>query len=108
MKFCKNCGNQLVDEAVVCPQCGCQVEQLSGKNTTDEPSTLKTVAKVFMILGCVLTAFCFLIPLCWTVPMTVHYCRAIKNKQPVGIGFKVCSLLFVSLIGGVLMLCEND
>lgn len=23
MKFCSKCGNQLVDEAVVCPNCGC-------------------------------------------------------------------------------------
>lgn len=25
MKYCAQCGAQLVDEAVVCPQCGCAV-----------------------------------------------------------------------------------
>ncbi|MFR1189045.1 MAG: NINE protein [Oscillospiraceae bacterium] len=25
MKYCSQCGAQLVDEAVVCPQCGCAV-----------------------------------------------------------------------------------
>ena len=25
MKYCSQCGAQLVDEAVVCPQCGCPV-----------------------------------------------------------------------------------
>ena len=23
MKYCSHCGNQLADEAVICPQCGC-------------------------------------------------------------------------------------
>lgn len=26
MKFCKHCGAELLDEAVVCPKCGCSVE----------------------------------------------------------------------------------
>ena len=26
MKYCSQCGAQLVDEAVVCPQCGCPVQ----------------------------------------------------------------------------------
>ena len=26
MKYCAQCGAQLVDEAVVCPQCGCPVQ----------------------------------------------------------------------------------
>lgn len=26
MKFCPKCGNQLVDEAVICPACGCSQE----------------------------------------------------------------------------------
>lgn len=108
MKYCRNCGNQLVDEAVICPKCGCQVEQLTVDNSTTQSAMLKIVAKVFMILGCVLSAFCLLIPLCWTVPMTVHYCHVVENKQPVGVGFKVCSLLFVSTVAGILMLCDND
>ena len=60
-----------------------------------------------MIIGCVLNGF-YLIPLCWCIPMTVSYCRKIKNGESVSTGFKVCSLLFVSLIAGVLMLCDNS
>lgn len=26
MKFCSKCGKELVDEAVICPHCGCAVE----------------------------------------------------------------------------------
>ena len=68
---------------------------------------MKTAAKVFMILRCVISGFA-LIPLCWTVPMTVHYCRAVREHRRVGVGFKVCSLLFVSLIAGILMLCDPE
>jgi len=40
--------------------------------------------------------------------MTVVYFRKVKNHEPIGTGFKVCSLLFVSLVGGILMLVDND
>lgn len=77
---------------------------------------MKTAAKVFMILSCVssglsmfllffagpitgLNFFLYtliaLIPLCWTIPMTVHYFHCTNNHLPIGTGFKVCTLLFV-------------
>ena len=31
-----------------------------------------------------------------------------KYNQPVGTGLKVCALLFVNLIGGILLLCRSD
>lgn len=55
-----------------------------------------------------IAACCYLIPLAWSIPMTRYYFTATKNKQPVGIGFKVCSLLFVNLIAGILMLCDTS
>ena len=27
-KFCKECGQKIAKKAVVCPHCGCQVEQM--------------------------------------------------------------------------------
>ncbi len=69
---------------------------------------LKKAAKVFMIIGCVLSGFCFLIFLLWTIPMTTNYCKKIKNGESVSTEFKVCSLLFVSKIAGILMLIDND
>ena len=29
-KFCKECGAKIARKAVICPQCGCQVEELKG------------------------------------------------------------------------------
>ena len=104
MKYCTRCGTQLVDEAVVCTGCGCAVETIPAKKGN---SKLANIAKIFMIIGCVLTGFS-LIPLCWTIPMTLYYCNAIKNNEKVGIGFKICSFLFVSNIAGIFMFCDND
>lgn len=53
-------------------------------------------------------AFFYLIPLYWCIPMTIIYFKKVKNNEPISVGFKICSLLFVSLIGGVLMLCDNE
>lgn len=75
---------------------------------THTPTSMQTAAKILMIIGCVLSGFAYLIPLCWTIPMTVHYCRAVKEGRYVGVGFKVCSLLFVSTIAGILMLVDGN
>ena len=32
-KFCKHCGNRIAAAAVVCPQCGCQVEEIKSAET---------------------------------------------------------------------------
>ena len=34
-KFCKHCGKQISAAAVICPHCGCQVEEL---NHTEQPN----------------------------------------------------------------------
>lgn len=83
----------------------------------------QTAAKVFMIISCVLYALLgiimmtvafwvgiiYWIPLCWVVPMTVVYNNSINGmRPPVGLAFKICALLFASLITGILMLCDNN
>ena len=105
MKYCTKCGNELVDEAVVCTKCGCAT---NSNSIYDEKSKLYTVAKVFMIIGTVFSAFFYLIPLAWCIPMTISYTNKIKNGEKVSTGFKVCCLLFVSFIGGIIMLCDNN
>lgn len=116
MKYCTKCGTQLPDDARFCSVCG--AAQADGPSPIPAPvsapapipaqkeSTLGTVAFVFMIISCVMTGF-FLIPLCWTIPMTVWYSSA-RKVRPVGMGFKVCTLLFVSLIAGILMLVDDE
>lgn len=105
MKYCSHCGAQVNDEAEICVNCGCRISQKKSESS----STLATLAKVFMILGTIVMGFStFLIGLAWCIPMTIAVCRRLDNNEPVGIALKVCSLLFVSLVGGILLLCISD
>ena len=45
MKFCQNCGKELLDEAVICPGCGCQV-----KSSDDSVNAGFVVLSVFIPL----------------------------------------------------------
>ena len=129
--FCKNCGNQVDDKAVICTSCGCltdlgeklNLNQLANQQQTQQttqqssPSnsqstastnnTLGTIAKVFMIISTVFMGF-YIIPLAWTLPMTISLSNKLKNREPISVGFKVCILLFVNTIAGILLLCMKD
>lgn len=121
MKYCTKCGNQIADESAFCPVCGAQTaapqaapqqpyaqpQQPAYYAPVKQESGLTTAAKIFMIIGTVVMGF-YLIPLAWCIPMTVIYFRKLKNNEPISTGFKVCSLLFVSLVGGILMLCDKE
>lgn len=112
--YCVKCGAKINDEAMFCSECGApttnnqpKAEPVTTAPTAKKDDTLQIVAKVFMIISCVVTGF-YLIPLAWTIPMTIHYCNKIKNNEPVGTGFKICTLLFVNTVAGILMLCDKD
>ena len=56
MKYCSQCGKELVDEAVVCPNCGCAV-QAPVSQQEDKPSTvLNILAFLFPVIGLILFA----------------------------------------------------
>ena len=136
-KFCNYCGAEVLKDAVVCPKCGCPLAGRTG-------NALQIVTKVLMVLTGVivlLSAITMLVlalvdanlakicvddasydfyellsrifvslfvllslSLAWIIPMTVHYFKAIKRNQPVGTAFKVCTLIFVNLVAGILLL----
>ena len=105
MKFCQKCGKEIAEEAIICPGCGCAIaEEKKGKGGNDG---LAVASKIFLILGCVAQGW-LLLPLAWCLPITISICNKIKNNEPVGAGLKVCALLFVNLIGGILLLCRSD
>lgn len=35
MKYCQKCGKQILDEAVICPGCGCQIENAATTDPAD-------------------------------------------------------------------------
>ena len=63
MKYCVKCGNQLMDEAVICTKCGCAVQQISATApaektklisvSSDENSVCSWIPLVFGILALV-------------------------------------------------------
>ena len=54
MKYCSKCGKELLDEAVICPGCGCPVPGASGqapaKTSQGENATLATSAVICAFL----------------------------------------------------------
>lgn len=54
MKYCSHCGAELVDDAVVCPKCGCAVDgtqsPVQNTKTNQSVSTLSIVGLVFAFL----------------------------------------------------------
>lgn len=105
MKYCSHCGAEIMDEAEICVHCGCRVANKSNSNY----DTMSTVIKIFMILGTVVVGLCtFFIGLAWCIPMTMSVNKKLNNHEPVGVGMKVCTLLLVNTIAGILLFCLND
>jgi len=106
MKFCQKCGKEIMEEAVICPGCGCSVTQ-EKKNGDFGKDGLAIASKIFLILGCIAQGW-LLLPLAWCLPITIFVCDKMKRGESIGTGLKVCALLFVSLLGGILLLCRSD
>lgn len=103
MKYCPNCGAEVHEEAVVCTGCGRSLEEkIETKHTT-----LINVIKAFLIIGCIAQGW-LLIPLLWCLPLTISAFKKLDSGEPIGIGTKICILLFVNMISGICLLCMND
>ncbi len=105
MKYCTKCGAELYDESMMCPKCGCLTADYKARSSKRDEMSL--AIKIFMIIGCVVSGLGFLIPLAWTIPMTVIIYRRLENREPIGLGFKICTVLFCSQIAGILLLCMD-
>lgn len=78
------------------------VNLLNGTNEFTEEE-LGMAQTMYIIL-----AVCELIALAWVIPMTISVSRRVKNCEPIGTGFKVCVLIFVNIISGILLLCRKE
>ena len=112
MKYCSRCGTQLADEAAFCINCGCAVNPAHSTAPAEivqenKRSAMKTAIKFFMILNTVFMGF-MILPLAWCIPMVLSYSKKIKNNQPIGVGFKICTFLFLSRLGGLLMFFDKE
>lgn len=76
----------------------------SAMSSTDR--TLRLVAFIFCVISCVGFAE-FIIPLAWMIPMTVISWKIYKGTRANTTAFGVCTLIFVNLISGILLLCST-
>jgi uncharacterized membrane protein YvbJ len=51
MKYCSHCGKELLDDAVICPSCGCPVENNTPNYQYQSYSGLSIVGLVFAFLS---------------------------------------------------------
>lgn len=73
---------------------------------TDTDRNLRLVAFIFCILS--LVSSCWLIiPLAWMIPMSVISWGIYKGTKANTVAFDVCTLIFCSLVAGILLLCSN-
>ena len=131
--FCPNCGSENADGSTFCTSCGTNfgnVAQAAGyapqpapqpvqqpfsqpmqpvqpvRQMSSSDSTLRLVNFILCIISTVAMGW-MLIPLAWMVPMTIHSWGIYKGKKRNTVAFGVCTLLFVNLIGGVLLLVST-
>lgn len=102
--YCKNCGSEIPENSSFCPKCGKE----TGENQVERQNTngKVTAAKVFIILGSIFGAILLFIP---TIIGIIAYKRlgTAKTRDDL-VAISVVTLLFCSLIGGIIMLTIND
>lgn len=88
----------------MCPE---EIENRQSPANNGEKSTLLLVAFILMLITTITTGF-LLIPLAWCIPMTVSCYKCYNENRKASIGFGVCTLIFVNLVSGILMLVDTS
>lgn len=73
---------------------------------SEKDKTLRLINFIFCIVSLVATCWA-IIPLAWMIPMTVHSWGIYKGTKANTTAFGVCTLIFVTLVGGILLLCSE-
>lgn len=73
---------------------------------SSQDATLRLIAFIFCLVSTITSGW-LLLPLAWMVPMTVRSWGIYKNSKPNTVAFGVCTLIFVSLVGGILLLVSS-
>lgn len=89
MKYCQKCGKEILEEAVVCPNCGCAINK---ETTVAVPKSAKN-AKIFGILSILLLA-----P--FGIPAII-----LANKSKAETGGVMCKQAKTGFICGIIGLC---
>lgn len=86
MSYCSSCGKEIMDQAVVCPHCGCATAQFnpqpSNQFSHDYPAirAYAEQAKQVKVLGIIGAVLMFGIGIIFTI---IVWCKLAKTKVPV-------------------------
>lgn len=92
MKFCSKCGKEIMEEAVVCPNCGCATNTKAQPTQVAVPKSAKN-ASIFGILSILLLA-----PL--GIPAII-----LANKSKAETGGVMCKQAKTGFVCGIIGLC---
>lgn len=118
MKYCCYCGKEIPDDAQFCIHCGKSVSGAGGDEEAQnaqvnrgavKKSEVDTLIEIFLLIACIVNGIASLgIALAWCIPMRRSILDDMKNGVPVSIAMKVCTLLFVNTIAGILLFCRDE
>lgn len=83
-----------------------QAVPAAGYVQSNNDTTLRLIAFILCIVSTVSVCWA-IIPLAWMIPMTVRCWGIYKGTKPNTTAFGVCTLIFVSIIGGILLLVSK-
>lgn len=125
--YCKNCGNEIDDSAVVCTKCGCATDNMQNVSTKPKQKSGKYIASlVFLIISLCANGISFILALTligansslgfinsfFIVPISVctaaitQLNKATTKKDLTAIS--IVTLIFGNIIAGIIMLTMND
>ena len=108
MKFCEKCGKEIMDEAVICPNCGCSTQ--SSGQTDENTAVCAPASKAAVILGIIGIVGGVLLAIvghiCSIIAIILGIIDCTKKRKPtgliIGIIGEVVSIIS-SIIGAVVM-----
>ncbi len=113
--FCRKCGQEINDDAIICPKCGCATgNQMTQQSVVVKSSTSSEQGRkisVSSLLGFILSLVSLLIALCGTVAITgmifsiVGVCSCNKNNLRLkGLGIAGIVISAISLFYTLIVL----
>ena len=108
MKFCEKCGKEIMDEAVVCPNCGCSVHnpvlKEENSSTGESASKASVILGIIGIIGGILLAIVGHV--CSILAIIFGIIDYTKKRKPTGLILGIIGevvSIFSSIIGAVMM-----
>ena len=90
--FCRKCGKEILDEAVICVHCGCSTQEKAvATNTTDAPNTGMAVLGFFVPLAGLII---------WLINKDTKPLMAKSAGKGALIGF-IVSMVFSIILGAI-------